>query len=42
MIALSTFPLQEFFKDSWEEDEIMLLYTLRLLRVEKIFVILNI
>ena len=42
LVAISTFALQELFKDKWEQDSLNLLYILRLLRVEKIFVILNI
>lgn len=41
LIAISTFPLQQLFKDSWTDQQLSLLYILRLLRVEKIFVILN-
>ena len=41
LVSISTFPLQQFFADSWTDDQLSLLYVLRLLRVEKIFVILS-
>jgi len=42
LVAISTLPLIGLFKDSWDPENLSLLYLLRLLRVERIFVILNI
>ena len=41
IIAISRFPLHEIFKDSWTQDQLDLLYLLRLFRLYKVLFLLN-
>ena len=41
LLAISRFPLHEIFKDSWTQDQLDLLYLLRLFRLYKVLFLLN-
>ena len=41
ILAISRFPLNEIFKDSWNQDQLDLLYLLRLFRLYKVLFLLN-
>ena len=41
LFAISRFPLHEIFKDSWTQDQLDLLYLLRLFRLYKVLFLLN-
>ena len=41
MIAISRFPLYLIFQNSWTDEELDLLYLLRLFRLYKVFFLLN-
>jgi len=41
IIAISRFPLNAIFKDSWDQDQLDLLYLLRLFRLYKVLFLLN-
>lgn len=41
LLAISKWPLHEILKDSWADDELDLLYLLRLFRLYKVLFLLN-
>ena len=41
VIACSSWPLRYVFRNQWEPDEVSLLYLLRLCRLGKIFILMN-
>ena len=41
LLAISAWPLREVVRDSWEADNVGLIYLLRLFRVSKFFIVMN-
>ena len=41
VLAISCWPLREIFRDSWSDDSVGLLYLLRIFRVSKILILMN-